>query len=164
MSQRLLRHRSQKIEFDQKLAIECVIPSLITRSNKDIGDRDARDGLLDMVSDLRERLMGGFGINLLESMELQYLHYLAGTSHNDGDDGGTRKKKDGRDCNGTRTSGFYWRHFNRTGDKDGPLARRVSLLLYLNNDGWDAHRDGGGIAHLCTADKGTGWRRSQRRR
>ncbi len=27
--------------------------------------------------------MGGFGINLSESVELQYLHYLAGTSHED---------------------------------------------------------------------------------
>ncbi len=63
--------------------IDCVIPSLVTRLNKDVGDRNARDGLLDVVSDLRERLMGGFGINLSESVELQYLHYLAGPSHND---------------------------------------------------------------------------------
>ncbi len=61
--------------------IDCVIPSLVTWSNKDVGDRDARDGLLDVVSNLRECLMGGFGINLSESVELQYLHYLAGTSH-----------------------------------------------------------------------------------
>jgi hypothetical protein len=63
--------------------IDCVIPSLVAQSNKDVGNRNARDGLLDVVSDLRERLMGGFGINLLESVELQYLHYLAGMSHDD---------------------------------------------------------------------------------
>jgi hypothetical protein len=36
-----------------------------------------------MVSNLREHLMGGFSINLSESVELQYLHYLAGKSHDD---------------------------------------------------------------------------------
>ncbi len=76
-------------------------------------------------------------------MELQYLHFPAGTNHDDGDEGGTRKKKDGGNCDGMRTSGFYQRHFDRTGNKDGPLARRVSLVLYLNGDGWDADRDGG---------------------
>jgi hypothetical protein len=63
--------------------IDCVIPSLVTWLNEDVGDRNARDGLLDVVSDLRERLMGGFGINLSESVELQYLHYLAVPSHDD---------------------------------------------------------------------------------
>ncbi len=119
------------------------LPPLVTHPNEDVGDRDARDRLLDVFSDLRERLMGGLGINLSESVELQYLHYPAGTNHDDGDDGGTRKKKDGGDCDGMRTSGFYRRHLDRTGDEDGPLARRVSLLLYLNDDGWDADRDGG---------------------
>jgi hypothetical protein len=121
------------------------LPSLVTQSNEDIDDRDALDGLLDVVSNLRDRLMGGLGIDLSESMELQYLHYPAGTNHDKREDGGTRKKKDGGNCNGTKTSGFYRRHFDRTGNEDGPLARRVSLLLYLNNDGWDADREGGSL-------------------
>jgi hypothetical protein len=93
MSMRSLRHHKDRCNIAHKrlnltknlynCPIDCVIPSLVTRSNEDVGDRDARDGLLDVVSDLRERLMGGFGINLSESMELQYLHYLAGTSHDD---------------------------------------------------------------------------------
>ncbi len=116
--------------------------SLVTRSNKDIGNCNVQGGLLDVVSNLRERLMGGLGIYLLESVELQYLHYPTGINHDNGDDGGTRKKKDGGNCNGTRTSGFYWRHFNHTGNKNGPLVRRVLLLLYLNDNRWDANRDG----------------------
>jgi hypothetical protein len=124
------------------------LPSLVTQPNEDVGNRNAWDRLLDVVSDLREHLMGGLGINLLESVELQYLHYPAGTNHDNGGDSGTRKKKDGGNCNGTRTSGFYWRHFDRTGDEDGPLVRRVSLSLYLNNDGWDANRDGGYCAPM----------------
>jgi hypothetical protein len=63
--------------------IEWVIPSLVTQLNKDVGDCNVQDGLRDVVSNLQERLMGGFGINLLESVELQYLHYLAGMSHDD---------------------------------------------------------------------------------
>ncbi len=93
MSMRSLRHHKDRCNIAHKrlnltknlynCPIDCIIPSLVTRSNKDVGDHDARDRLLDMVSDLRERLMGGFGINLSESVVLQYLHYLAGTSHDD---------------------------------------------------------------------------------
>ncbi len=119
------------------------LPSLVTRSNEDVGNCNMRDGLLNVVSDLRECLMGGLGINLSESVELQYLHYPAGTNHNNRDHGGTRKKKDGGNCDRMRMSGFYWRHFNRTRNKDRLLARRVLLFLYLNNDRWDAARDGG---------------------
>jgi hypothetical protein len=93
MSMRSLQHHKDRCNIAHKRLnltknlynrpIDCVIPSLVTQLNKDVGDCDARDRLLDVVSDLREHLMGGLGINLSESVELQYLHYLAGTSHND---------------------------------------------------------------------------------
>jgi hypothetical protein len=104
--------------------------------NISVGDRDARDELLDVVSDLRELLIHKLGIELSESMELQYLHYPGRSTNN------------GSDCanNGGMTTteeGFYRRHFDHTGDEDGPFIRKISLLLYLNDDGWDASTDGG---------------------
>ncbi len=93
MSMQSLRHHKDRCNIAHKRLnltknlynrpIDCIIPSLITQSNEDVGDRDARDRLLNVVSDLQERLMGGFSINLSESVELQYLHYLAGKSHDD---------------------------------------------------------------------------------
>jgi hypothetical protein len=108
-----------------------------------VGDRDARDGLLDVVSDLREMLMGA-GIELSENMELQYLHYPGA------DDGDGARGDRGETGNG----GFYRRHFDRIGNEDGPLARRVSLLLYLNEDGWDAAMDGGMLRAYVRQSKG----------
>jgi hypothetical protein len=99
-----------------------------------VGDRDSRDELLDVVSDLRELLIHKLGIELSESMELQYLHY-PGSSTNNGSDSANNRTH--------REEGFYRRHFDHTGDEDGPFIRKVSLLLYLNDDGWDASTDGG---------------------
>lgn len=99
-----------------------------------VGDRDARDELLDVVSDLRELLINKLGVELSESMELQYLHYPGSTNNGiDSANGGMT----------TTDEGFYRRHFDHTGDEDGPFIRKVSLLLYLNDDGWDASTDGG---------------------
>lgn len=97
-----------------------------------VGDRDARDELLDAVSDLRELLINKLGIELSESMELQYLHYPGSTNGSDCANGGMATDE-----------GFYRRHFDHTGDEDGPFIRKVSLLLYLNDDGWDSSTDGG---------------------
>lgn len=104
-----------------------------------VGDRDAREDLLDVVADLREVLQEELGVRLLESMELQYLRY-PGCS---GGGGGGKK------------SGFYQRHFDHTGDDDKPYRRKVSLLLYLNDEGWDAKTDGGNLrAYIRPKGKG----------
>lgn len=103
-----------------------------------VGNRDAREDLLDLMADLRELLQQELGIELLESMELQYLRY-PGTNKND------KKKK-----------GFYGRHFDSTTDDEITRKRTVSLLLYLNEDGWDGERDGGILrAYIQPKKKGT---------
>merc|ERR1712194_928412 len=81
---------------------------------------------LDMMSELREILQKELRVRLLESMELHDLHYPGLTSR-----GVVGKRK-----------GFYRRHFDHTGDDDKDYRRKVSLLLYLNEDGWRAE-DGG---------------------
>jgi hypothetical protein len=87
-----------------------------------VGDRNAREDLFDIMGDLREMLQKELGVKLLDSMELQYLHYPG--------------RKNGKKM------GFYQRHFDHTGDEDKPYRRKVSLLLYLNEDGWRME-DGG---------------------
>merc|ERR1719401_2123820 len=79
-----------------------------------------------MMSELREMLQKELRIRLLESMELQYLHYPGPSSS------GANIEK----------AGFYRRHFDHTGDEDKDYRRKISLLLYLNEDGWRAE-DGG---------------------
>ena len=100
------------------------------KADASVGDRDAREDLLDLMSDLREMLQNKLNVELLENMELQYLRY-PGSSDGNSKKGDSNKK------------GFYGRHFDHTGDDDKPHRRRVSLLLYLNEDGWNAETDGG---------------------
>ena len=88
---------------------------------------DARDDLLDLMADLRDLLQIDLGIRLSESMELQYLRYPGG-------DGNDRKKK---------KSGFYGRHFDSSPEDESTCRRKVSLLLYLNDETWDVTKDGG---------------------
>mmetsp|Transcript_23865 Transcript_23865/g.40692 ORF Transcript_23865/g.40692 Transcript_23865/m.40692 type:complete len:306 (+) Transcript_23865:100-1017(+) len=90
------------------------------------GPSDARDDLLDLMGDLRELLQTDLGVRLSESMELQYLRYPGG-------DGSSKKKK----------SGFYGRHFDSSPEDEKTCRRKVSLLLYLNDETWDVKRDGG---------------------
>jgi hypothetical protein len=132
------RHEESKSTTIDKRTRVCEVCGIFDDAeNVDIsvGDRDARDELLDVVSDLRELLINKLGIELSESMELQYLHYPGSTNNNESDcakNNGTHKEE-----------GFYRRHFDHTGDEDGPFIRKVSLLLYLNDDGWDSSTDGG---------------------
>ena len=99
------------------------------KAGPSVGNTDAREELLDLMADLRELLQMYLGIRLSEGMELQYLRY-PGSS-----DGQSGKKK---------RKGFYGRHFDRDPeDKSCACKRKVSLLLYLNNDTWDAKKDGG---------------------
>ena len=135
---RRTRHEESKstTTIDKRTRICNVCGIFDDAENVDIsvGDRDSRDELLDVVSDLRELLIHKLGIELSESMELQYLHY-PGSSTNNGSDSANNRTH--------REEGFYRRHFDHTGDEDGPFIRKVSLLLYLNDDGWDASTDGG---------------------
>jgi hypothetical protein len=101
------------------------------KAEETVGDRDAREDLFDLMSELREMLQKELGVDLLESMELQYLRYPGGDSSN------------GSGSNANNKQGFYGRHFDHTGDDDKKYRRRVSLLLYLNEDGWNAETDGG---------------------
>mmetsp|Transcript_8336 Transcript_8336/g.18686 ORF Transcript_8336/g.18686 Transcript_8336/m.18686 type:complete len:295 (+) Transcript_8336:20-904(+) len=94
-----------------------------------VGNRNAREDLFDLMSDLREMLERELHVKLLESMELQYLRY-PGSNRNNND--ATKKNK-----------GFYGRHFDRTSDDATTCQRKISLLLYLNADGWNAETDGG---------------------
>ena len=77
------------------------------------------------------------GVKLLETMELQYLRYPGRSSNGGG-----------------KNMGFYQRHFDHTGDDDKPYRRKVSLLLYLNEDGWSM-ADGGILrAYIRPKQKG----------
>eukprot|EP00986_Skeletonema_menzelii_P012204 scaffold6619_cov146-Skeletonema_menzelii.AAC.10 len=91
------------------------------------GPSDARDDLLELMADLRDLLQIDLGIRLSESMELQYLRYPGGDGSNE------QEKK----------SGFYGRHFDSSPEDESTCRRKVSLLLYLNDDTWDVKRDGG---------------------
>ena len=107
-------------------------------ADETVGDLDARNDLLDAMSDLREMLQKALRIRLLESMELQYLHYPGPSS------GASNRKK----------AGFYGRHFDHTGDEDKDYRRKISLLLYLNEDGWRA--EDGGILRAYARSKKKG--------
>jgi len=96
------------------------------------GPSDARDDLLDLMADLRELLQKELGIRLSESMELQYLRYP-------GND--VSGERGGKDYNSKR--GFYGRHFDSSPEDNSTCRRKVSLLLYLNDQLWDAKKDGG---------------------
>jgi len=97
------------------------------------GPSDARDDLLDLMADLRELLQLDLGVRLSESMELQYLRYPGGDGSNE---------KGSKDHSKTR-SGFYGRHFDSSPEDESTCRRKVSLLLYLNDQSWDAKKDGG---------------------
>lgn len=87
-----------------------------------IGEIEARDEIVssmeELVTTLNEKLTREL---LMDSMELQYLRYPG----------------DG--------AGFYSRHLdhNSPGDDELDVQRSISLLIYLNEDDWDAERDGG---------------------
>ena len=103
------------------------------KAGPNVGDVNAREDLLDLMSDLRELLQHELDIQLSESMELQYLRYPGG---------GTSSKKKKRK-NTSENKGFYGRHFDSDPEDANTCKRKISLLLYLNEDGWDAEKDGG---------------------
>jgi hypothetical protein len=122
----------------------------------DVGDRTSRDGLLDLMSDLREYIMVKLNVDLSDRMELQYLHYPApvGIDDNGVEGNGVTNEEENNDGTKMGGGGFYGRHLDRTGNELGPLARKFSLLLYLNDMGWDASRDGGVLrAYLPSDDR-----------
>lgn len=101
------------------------------RMDPSVGNRDARDDLLDLMADLRDVLQVGLGIRLSESMELQYLRYPG------------RKKGNSADSSRDERRGFYGRHFDSSPEDESTCRRKISLLLYLNDERWDAKKDGG---------------------
>ena len=92
-----------------------------------VGDIDAREELLDLMADLREILQCELDIRLSEGMELQYLRYPGYSTSN----------------NNNNKRGFYGRHFDSAPEDANTCKRKISLVLYLNEDGWDAEKDGG---------------------
>lgn len=114
------------------------------KADPSIGNIDAREDLLDLMADLRELLQLDLSIRLSESMELQYLRYPGGSSSNSSS---SEKKK----------MGFYGRHFDRDPDdvSGSTCRRKISLLLYLNDETWDAKRDGGVLRAYVPAEEKT---------
>mmetsp|Transcript_1178 Transcript_1178/g.2931 ORF Transcript_1178/g.2931 Transcript_1178/m.2931 type:complete len:348 (+) Transcript_1178:110-1153(+) len=103
-----------------------------------VGDMDAREDLFDLMGDLRDVLQRELDVRLSEGMELQYLRYpgaACGSSAGNGDDKG--------ECVGEKRRGFYGRHFDSAADDETTSRRKISLLLYLNDDTWDGKKDGG---------------------
>ena len=98
-----------------------------------VGNIDAREELLDLMGDLRDLLQTDLGIRLSESMELQYLRYPGS------DDGRSKKSRE----QVTKKNGFYGRHFDSSPEDESTCRRKVSLLLYLNDETWDTRVDGG---------------------
>jgi hypothetical protein len=117
------------------------------KADPSIGNIDAREDLLDLMADLRELLQLDLGIRLSEGMELQYLRYPGGSSSNSS----SEKKKT------QNKMGFYGRHFDRDPDDVGgsTCRRKISLLLYLNDETWDAKRDGGVLRAYLPAEEKT---------
>ena len=109
-----------------------------------VGNIEARDTLFDIMGEIREKLQDNLvGYDLSESMELQYLHYpgVSSTTTN-ADDADTNSTNNHQQQQGQ--SGFYKRHFDHTADDDkNELKRRISLILYLNTNEWNAKKDGG---------------------
>eukprot|EP00956_Cyclotella_meneghiniana_P009282 scaffold12757_cov67-Cyclotella_meneghiniana.AAC.6 len=101
------------------------------RVDPSVGNRDARDDLLDLMADLRDVLQMDLGIRLSESMELQYLRYPG------------REKGNNEVSSRDKRKGFYGRHFDSSPEDESTCRRKVSLLLYLNDETWDAKKDGG---------------------
>jgi len=134
------KNRMMRTETDDSARV-CDVCGLFDdaeRAPENAGDREARECLFDLMSDLRALLQKDLGVGLSEGMELQYLRYpgcgaAAGSGKDDDGDG------DGSE--GRR--GFYGRHFDSGGDDNMTRRRKISLLLYLNEDGWCAERDGG---------------------
>lgn len=86
-----------------------------------VGDEAARDQVMDIISQLREDLINdsSTNYNLAGFMELQYLRYPG--------DGG-----------------FYGKHLDQQGKNKGANSNRIlSMLIYLNDDSWDAKIHGG---------------------
>ncbi|KAL7526957.1 hypothetical protein ACHAXR_001727, partial [Thalassiosira sp. AJA248-18] len=148
--------KNNKTDIDMKTTTDdatrvCDICGIFDDAEKEhvkhLGNRDARDQLMDLMSDLRELLQKELSIKLSESMELQYLRYpgISMSSINCNNGGDTKKK------------GFYGRHFDSTSDDDTTCKRKFSLLLYLNEDGWDAEKDGGVLrAYIQPKNKSNG--------
>jgi hypothetical protein len=87
-----------------------------------IGEKDAREELFDLMADLRGLLRTTLGRSLGEQLELQYLRYP-------GDDD---------------AKGHYGRHVDHAASDDAhDIVRSVSLIIYLNDETWDADKDGG---------------------
>ena len=100
---------------------------------------EGRETLFDIMGELREILQDELNIELSESMELQYLHYPGIIQRPS-----TQKQKQDREKKQQRGGGFYKRHYDHTADDDNnELIRKISVLLYLNDDKWDAKKDGG---------------------
>lgn len=112
-----------------------------TKYDEEVGETnlEARETLFDIMGDLREMLQDELNIGLSESMELQYLHY-PGLIQRPSPQKQQRRQEEKQQ----RGGGFYKPHYDHTADDDNnELIRKVSVLLYLNDDNWDAKNDGG---------------------
>lgn len=84
-------------------------------------ESEARQDIFDVMGELKEYLIAGLGVELDDSMELQYLRY-------------------------DEKGGFYNRHIDHDNINSVEFRREVSLLLYLTDETetpWDPNKDGG---------------------
>ena len=70
-----------------------------------VGELTAREDMLDLMGDLKEKLKDGLGRKISDSMELQYLRYPG----------------DGK--------GFYGRHLDHNSPNDDGLSLHVSKVM-----------------------------------
>jgi SM-20-related protein len=99
---------------------QCDIAGLFDDDVMDV-ESEAREDIFDVMGELKEYLSVGLGVELDDSMELQYLRY-------------------------DEKGGFYKRHIDHDNINSVEFRREVSLVLYLTDETetpWDPKKDGG---------------------
>ncbi|KAL7524899.1 hypothetical protein ACHAWF_001124 [Thalassiosira exigua] len=129
------RQANMKTTTDETMRV-CDVCGLFDDAEKapeSVGNRRAREELFDLMADLRELLQIELDVELSEGMELQYLRYPGGRGEET-----SRNKRSNVDM-----KGFYGRHFDSSPEDAITCRRKISLLLYLNEAGWNPDTDGG---------------------
>ncbi|OQR81549.1 hypothetical protein THRCLA_11625 [Thraustotheca clavata] len=116
----------QTMKQSKRLSECCGLFDDAVNAPKDVGDSNARDTIMSLISDLHATLDEQV-TPLGDEMELQYLYYP-------GDD-----------------EGFYGIHIDQQERILGKANRIVSMVLYLNEPDWNVDTDGGS---LCAYPEG----------
>ena len=107
-------------EVNNRNSRQCDILGLFDDEVMDV-ESEAREDIFYVMGELKEYLSAGLGVELDDSMELQYLRY-------------------------DEKGGFYNRHIDHDNINSVEFTREVSLLLYLTDETetpWDPKKDGG---------------------